>query len=276
MSKVAIICIDDEETILNCLKMQLKRYYGEDFILEFTSSGQEALEVIDNLKSEGINNIVTICDLNLGDTSGDKVLSSIHAKYPDIVKLLLSGFIPPELVNKLKNSIDLKGYIYKPWDPQKLIEKIDSAICDTPDFLNEIVVGNKKINKTAAICIVEDNEIQQKMSHNLKQISCGMYEVACVENTHKANDAAIDFFGQGVRHLVVAADWGNKENDLIIRAISMFASVKVIVLNGDSDQVITNGMIKGIELAGTFDGISCVKTTCEAIDVVAKRCYSVA
>ncbi len=276
MSKVAIVCIDDEDTILNCLKMQLQRYYGDEFILEFSSSGSEGLEIIDKLKSDGINDIVTICDLNLGNTTGDRVLSSIHARYPDIVKLLLSGFIPPEMINKLKSSINLDGYIYKPWDSQKLIEAVDSAISKTAGFSNDIVIGNKKINKTAAICILSDNAVQQKVSHHLNQISCGMYEIACVENTHAANDIVNNFADQGVRHLVIAADWGAKENDLIIWAISMFVSVKIIVLNGNSDQVVMNGMIKGIELADTFDGISCIKTTCEAIDSVAKRCYSMA
>ena len=275
MSKVAIVCVDDEDNILNCLKMQLERYYGESFILEYSQSGEEALEVVEQLKSKGIENIIVICDLNLGDSSGDYVLSCIHKKYPEVVKMLLSGFIPPEIISDLENTINLKGYIYKPWDSQKLIETIDSAISETSEFSNDISATDKKINKTAAICIISDNAIQQKMEHKLRQINCGMYEVVCVNNTEDANVAAISLSNQGVRHLVVAADWGKRESDLVIEAVSKFVSVKVVVLNGQSDLVLMNGMIKGIELSETLNGINSIDTTCQTIDSVAKKCYSI-
>ena len=277
MSKVAIVCVDDDNTVLESLKMQLTRYYDSSFILEYAESGQDALELVDQLKANGVINIVIVCDFNLGDSSGDRVLSAIHQKYPDIVKLLLSGFIPPEIIDTLTDSINLKGYIYKPWDSQNLIEAIDSAVRSTPEFSNGCSdINDYKINNTAAICVIGEDEIHQKITHRLRQINCGMYEVISASDTVEATIAAEQLASSGVRHLVIAANWGRPENDLVIDAVSKFVSVKVIVLNGNSEHSsLMNGMIKGIELAKTFDGISCIETTCSAIDNVAKKCYSV-
>ena len=44
--KPVILCVDDEKIVLDSLKSQLKKEFG-DFDLEIAESGEEALEIIE-------------------------------------------------------------------------------------------------------------------------------------------------------------------------------------------------------------------------------------
>jgi CheY-like chemotaxis protein len=55
MNRAAIICVDDEEIILNSLGKQLKRSLGNDYDIELASSGWEALSLCAELAAEWQN-----------------------------------------------------------------------------------------------------------------------------------------------------------------------------------------------------------------------------
>jgi hypothetical protein len=44
MRKPVIICIDDETTILDSLKIQLKKAFSSDYLVETALGGEDALE----------------------------------------------------------------------------------------------------------------------------------------------------------------------------------------------------------------------------------------
>ena len=54
MSESAILCVDDEVVILDSLKEQLKRQFGDRFIYEVAQSADEAWEVIEELHEDDI------------------------------------------------------------------------------------------------------------------------------------------------------------------------------------------------------------------------------
>ena len=47
MSKLAILCIDDEKIVLDSLRDQLKNHFKDTIILEFGQSAQEGLEILE-------------------------------------------------------------------------------------------------------------------------------------------------------------------------------------------------------------------------------------
>ena len=51
--KEHIICVDDEEGILTALKQQLSARFGDECQIEVAQSGQDALELIEELNREG-------------------------------------------------------------------------------------------------------------------------------------------------------------------------------------------------------------------------------
>ena len=46
MSKPVIICVDDEPTVLESLKIELKRVLGDSCLIETAEGGEEALDLI--------------------------------------------------------------------------------------------------------------------------------------------------------------------------------------------------------------------------------------
>lgn len=74
-NKDVILCIDDEQIILNSLSKQLIRKFGTRFEYEFAESGEEALEILDELDEEGKTVVMAISDQIMPGMYG---LSLIH------------------------------------------------------------------------------------------------------------------------------------------------------------------------------------------------------
>ncbi len=269
MSKIAIVCVDDQQIILECLQMQLERYYGDNFQLEFANTGVAALDTIESLKTSGINKIVVICDLNLGSIKGDELLSMIHAKYPDTGKILLSGYISTTLIEELKDKVKLNAYVYKPWDRQDLVKALDTTICDIMGWSYDANGLNPDVNKTAVLCISKNSDWKEAVNNKLKDTSCKLSFCVSPEEAIICID---ELACAGVRHLVIVADWGINESDLIIDARSQFLSVKFVVMDGTDQHMLMSHFIKGVQLAGRFDSTTCVETACKVIKNAVSEC----
>ena len=57
-----ILCIDDERVVLNGLQAQLGRDFGASYAIELAESGEEALDVINELLGDGNDILVVISD----------------------------------------------------------------------------------------------------------------------------------------------------------------------------------------------------------------------
>ena len=128
MSQSAIICVDDEVTILDSLKKQLKRQFRDRFIYEVAESAEEAWEIISELKEDNIEIIAIVSDWLMPGIKGDEFLISIHQRFPEIVKIMLTGQASEMAIEKAKKEANLHACLYKPWTEEELIKIIDSAI----------------------------------------------------------------------------------------------------------------------------------------------------
>lgn len=91
MSESAILCVDDEVVILESLKEQLKRKFGDSFIYEMAESAEEAWEVIEELQADDVNILVIVSDWLMPGTKGDEFLIQIHQRFPQFIKVMLTG-----------------------------------------------------------------------------------------------------------------------------------------------------------------------------------------
>jgi diguanylate cyclase (GGDEF)-like protein len=128
MNRVAIICVDDEEVILNSLGRQLKRSLSNKYEIELASSGQEALELCAELEAEGVAIALVISDQIMPKMSGDEFLIKLHAFYPTTLKILLTGQASANSVGNIVNAAALYRYITKPWDETDLILTVKEAL----------------------------------------------------------------------------------------------------------------------------------------------------
>ncbi|MDY6783248.1 MAG: response regulator [Cyanobacteriota bacterium] len=128
MSKPAIICVDDEVVILESLKEQLKRQFGRKFIYETARSGQEALEILEELNADGIKVLLVISDWLMPEMKGDEFLIQVHQKFPEVVKVMLTGQADEEAVMRARQRANLYSCLRKPWTEMDLAALIASGL----------------------------------------------------------------------------------------------------------------------------------------------------
>ncbi|EAZ94347.1 response regulator [Crocosphaera chwakensis] len=128
MSNSAILCVDDESVILESLKEQLKRHFGNRYLYEVAENVDEAWEIIEELNNEKINIIIIISDWLMPGTKGDEFLINIHKHFPKIITIMLTGQADQDSIERAKQQANLYACLYKPWTEKKLFEVIDSVL----------------------------------------------------------------------------------------------------------------------------------------------------
>lgn len=128
MSKT-ILFVDDEKAILNSLK---REFFDSEFITFYAESGREALKIL----YENKNIDVIVSDVMMPEMDGYELLKRVKYIYPNIIRIVLSGYVHKALMFKCINENIARIYINKPWVKEDLINKIRD-ILDTSDKLND-------------------------------------------------------------------------------------------------------------------------------------------
>lgn len=116
-----VLFVDDEENILRSIK---RAVIDESYISYFAGSGVEALKI---MEEHEINVLVT--DMRMPGMDGLQLLKIVKEKYPNIVKIVLSGFTQLSQVLATINQADIFNFIAKPWDMESELKYvIDKAI----------------------------------------------------------------------------------------------------------------------------------------------------
>lgn len=128
MSQLAILCIDDENIVLESLKEQLKRPFGKNYYIEVAQSSEDALDILEELQQEEVEVALVISDQIMPGMKGDELLIKVHSRFPQILKVLLTGQASAEAVGNAVNHANLYRYIAKPWDEADLILTVTEAL----------------------------------------------------------------------------------------------------------------------------------------------------
>ncbi len=128
MANTAILCVDDEAMILKSLEIELQAAFGRNYLYELAESAEEALEIMEELNEEGLQLVIIISDWLMPGMKGDEFLIHAHKNYPYIIKIMLTGQAPEEVIKRAKECANLYCCFSKPWDSGELIETIQSAI----------------------------------------------------------------------------------------------------------------------------------------------------
>jgi len=128
MNKGILLCVDDEAIMLVALKDQLRKAYGNRFIIEVAESAEEGLEILDELVSQGNYLLVIISDWLMPGMKGDQLLIEVHRRFPQAAKVMLSGQVDQQAVDRVRRQAGLQAFIAKPCDGDKLIACISEAL----------------------------------------------------------------------------------------------------------------------------------------------------
>jgi DNA-binding response OmpR family regulator len=118
MNKARILIVDDEQDFASTLAERLRlRSYDAHVV----TSQNETLALVDKIKPD-----VVLLDLNLSGISGIEILMTLRNVSPEVEVILLTGHM--NLASTIEGlRLDSFHYIFKPFDIQELIEKIDTV-----------------------------------------------------------------------------------------------------------------------------------------------------
>ncbi|MBI4511250.1 MAG: diguanylate cyclase [Deltaproteobacteria bacterium] len=123
-----ILCVDDEEGILNALRQQLGARFGEECEIEVAQSAGDALELMDELEKDGEPLAVVIADQIMPGMKGVELLEEVHRRSPGTTKILLTGQAGLDAVVAAINRAGLNHYIPKPWDEPDLRLAVENLL----------------------------------------------------------------------------------------------------------------------------------------------------
>jgi two-component system response regulator HupR/HoxA len=114
-----VLVVDDEPRSLETLRRTLE----EEFEVLTASSAAEAEGI---LEREWIQ--VVLCDQRMPDETGVEFLSRVRDRWPDVVRIIISGFTDAGDLVEAINKGGIYQYISKPWHPDKLLLKLSNAV----------------------------------------------------------------------------------------------------------------------------------------------------
>lgn len=128
MEQGVLLCVDDEIIVLTALKEQLRRAFGNDFMIDVAENAEEALELLDELAAQGHELLVIISDWQMPGMKGDEFLVQAHQRFPSVIKIMLSGQAEPAAVDRARREAGLHEFLSKPWNADELIDAINQGL----------------------------------------------------------------------------------------------------------------------------------------------------
>lgn len=118
-NKLKLLIVDDETYNLDLLYRTFRR----DFRVFKAESAISALQVLDEEGEMG----VIISDQRMPEMNGTEFLSKTVERFPDTIRILLTGYTDVEDLVEAINSGQVFKYITKPWNPEELKSIVQQA-----------------------------------------------------------------------------------------------------------------------------------------------------
>jgi len=148
MNRPIIFTIDDDPQVLRAISRDLKKQYGNEYKILSTTSANEALESITELKNSDDVVALFLCDQRMPEMEGVEFLEKAIKIFPEAKRVLLTAYSDTAAAIRAINDVRLDYYLVKPWDPpeDKLYPVINDLLDDwqsdyVPEFKGIKVVG---------------------------------------------------------------------------------------------------------------------------------------
>ena len=120
MCQFKILLVDDSPNVLKALQ---RTFRAEGYTMLTAESAQEALAV---LEKEVVDVIIT--DENMPGISGTELLRLVKERYPDTVRIMLTGLTDIEVAKNAINNGEIYRFFSKPWDDFELLISVRYAL----------------------------------------------------------------------------------------------------------------------------------------------------
>jgi thioredoxin reductase (NADPH) len=130
VAKPTILTVDDDLVVAQAITRDLRARYGADHRIVRTSSGAEALSVLEELARRDRPVALIVSDHRMPEMTGIEFLEISRGPAPDAKLVLLTAYADTDVAIKAINDIGLDHYLMKPWAPpeERLYPVIDDLL----------------------------------------------------------------------------------------------------------------------------------------------------
>ena len=92
MAKPGILTVDDDVNVLRAVRNDLRKKYGSEYRISSADSGQQALELLTELKKRGDATALMVVDQRMPNMSGVEFLTEAIQLFPESKRVLLTAY----------------------------------------------------------------------------------------------------------------------------------------------------------------------------------------
>jgi two-component system NtrC family sensor kinase len=151
---IKILCVDDERNVLKSLRRLFMD--EDDYDILVAESGAEGLEI---MEEEGDVRLV-VSDYRMPGMTGVEFLAQVCEKWPETIRIVLSGFADTAAVVEAINLGQIYKFIPKPWNDEELKTAISTAL-QHQDLRRQ----NNQLNEELQKKNEQLREINEKLEH---------------------------------------------------------------------------------------------------------------
>jgi len=148
--QIRILFVDDERNVLRSLE---RTFLDEEYEILTASSGNEGLSLLQEISPVQ----VVISDYRMPQMNGVDFLREVCRRWPDTVRIVLSGYADTAVVISAINEGEIYKFIAKPWNDDELRIAIINA-------LERYSLNKRNIELTEAL-FTKIEELKQADSH---------------------------------------------------------------------------------------------------------------
>lgn len=212
-TNASILYVDDEYDNLVVFSSRFKKRYD----VHIARDANEALQILENTKIQ-----LVVSDQRMPGMTGVQLLEIVKEKYPDVVRIILTGHTDPNEIIHAINKSNIYYFVRKPWDGQELQLLIDKSLA----YYN-LRQRNKELLQRLYVTINELEIFYYRASHDLRGPIASLMGLLLLAKNEKGID-------QMNTYLDMLEDCAHKLEE-VIRKIS---SVSLVEQANEDEEVI--------------------------------------
>ncbi len=165
----SIIIVDDDPDILDLLDRTLS---SDDRVRYEIITVGDAESAIDMMKKQDFDMIIS--DHKMAGMSGVELLSRVIKKYPDMIRILITGYSELDLAKEAINRAKVHHYIEKPWNNQDIRDTIYGALesKEKKDGREDVLSSLKELElEDGNSYLFKEKDSDNSMEFSIKKIS---------------------------------------------------------------------------------------------------------
>ena len=164
MKQYVILAVDDEPNVVRAVKRTLE---SADYRV-ITANGADEADSI--LAVEPVDLIVS--DQKMPGRSGIEFLEATVSKYPDVVRILLTGYADLETAMRAVNSGCVYKFLLKPWQNEDLFVTVKRALEQ-----RDLILENRDLTSQLKIKDAMLRELEKQYPGITAKPKDGIYEI---------------------------------------------------------------------------------------------------